>query len=163
MVLGIQLQVLLQLVRRHLDIRAIRLEFDRDLLPLAGVDDKVLLAHLGVVLKGSADAKSSTVMGYPSTALRKAALHETSSDSRWWSAIPAMRPSSAKCARWSGAWSPASGLGCSVRPPSRLLNSPRLGSAISLVVCPNHSRRTPSPSAASPSNVMFTPPAWALT
>ena len=74
-----------------------------------------------------------------------------------------MRPSSAKCARWSGAWSPASGLGCSVRPPSRLLNRPRFGSIISLVVCPNYSRLTPSPSAASPSNVMFTPPAWALT
>mmetsp|Transcript_9996 Transcript_9996/g.23517 ORF Transcript_9996/g.23517 Transcript_9996/m.23517 type:complete len:225 (+) Transcript_9996:485-1159(+) len=48
MVLSIQLQVLLKVVRRDLDVRAVQLELDRDPPPLVGVNDKVLLAHLGV-------------------------------------------------------------------------------------------------------------------
>eukprot|EP00964_Phaeocystis_antarctica_P063630 scaffold38195_cov64-Phaeocystis_antarctica.AAC.9 len=42
MVLRIQLQVLFKVVRRHLDVRAVRLQLDRDPPPLVGFNDKVL-------------------------------------------------------------------------------------------------------------------------
>eukprot|EP00964_Phaeocystis_antarctica_P034706 scaffold19769_cov63-Phaeocystis_antarctica.AAC.9 len=113
---------------------------------------------------GSTDFRSSKVTSWPSTTLTHASVSGSGSSSRWCSARPAKRPSSAKYERWSGPCVVAEcGLGWIVRPPSLLTKRPYCWSSSSDVAAPSHSRRSPSPSALSPSNCTCRPRACAST